>query len=308
MSSEVFRLKNPNLGPHDYLYHLGISASDGLPEKYGDVKFVCTGGKASRMKLFAIEMYEKLGHPTNSILYENKEKKTKVPEDISQSAGRYSMFKVGPVLIFSHGIGKASLSVALNEVIKLLHYAECKTDVKIIRIGSSGGVGVEPGTVVITDKPYDATLKQQYDYVNLGKDVSVPCTTSAELRKHLAEVAEKLGIPATAGNTISTDGFFEEQCRLDGAFCEYTDEDKLNFLRRAHDDFGVRNFEMECTCLAGLCNRAGLECAIVCPALLNRLFGDIVKITDKQITLWQNRSFQIVGEYIKERYQNANSV
>lgn len=37
-TSEVFRLKNPNLGPDDYLYHLGISAKDSLPQKYGDVK------------------------------------------------------------------------------------------------------------------------------------------------------------------------------------------------------------------------------------------------------------------------------
>ena len=33
------------------------------------------------------------------------------------------MYKVGPILTLNHGMGMASLSIALHEVVKLLHYA-----------------------------------------------------------------------------------------------------------------------------------------------------------------------------------------
>ena len=44
-------------------------------------------------------------------------------ENIAASAGRYVMYKVGPILTLNHGMGMASLSIALHEVVKLLHYA-----------------------------------------------------------------------------------------------------------------------------------------------------------------------------------------
>lgn len=69
------------------------------------------GGKPKRMKEFAEYMYQDLGKPQNSEFDENGGIK-----DISESAGRYSMFKVGPFLSVSHGIGTPSLSVVLHEV------------------------------------------------------------------------------------------------------------------------------------------------------------------------------------------------
>lgn len=41
------------------------------------------------------------------------------------------------------------------------------------------------------------------------------------------------------------------QGRLDGALCDYTLDDKKEFLSRLHDQ-GVRNIEMECTAFAAL--------------------------------------------------------
>lgn len=48
------------------------------------------------------------------------------------------------------------------------------------------------------------------------------------------------------------------QARLDGAFCEYTEEDKMNFLKRAHAR-GITNIEMESLCFAAMCHRAGVK-------------------------------------------------
>ena len=39
-------------------------------------------------------------------------------------------------------------------------------------------------------------------------------------------------IAVARGRTMATDCFYEGQARLDGAICEYTVLDKLNFLKR----------------------------------------------------------------------------
>ncbi len=45
-------------------------------------------------------------------------------------------------VFFKHGIGIASLSVMLNELIKLLHYSKSlEHGVTLLRCGTSGGIG-----------------------------------------------------------------------------------------------------------------------------------------------------------------------
>ncbi|XP_029657960.1 uridine phosphorylase 1-like [Octopus sinensis] len=58
-----------------------------------------------------------------------------------------------------HGIGESSTSVMLYELFKLLKFAKC-VDPLIIRIGTCGGLGLDPGTVVITQKAYDGFLRE----------------------------------------------------------------------------------------------------------------------------------------------------
>jgi uridine phosphorylase len=62
--------------------------------------------------------------------------------DITEKTDRYSMFKIGPVLCLNHGIGGPSLSIVLNEVLKLLLYAGAK-DFTFFRLGTSGGIGIK---------------------------------------------------------------------------------------------------------------------------------------------------------------------
>lgn len=65
------------------------------------------------------------------------------------------------------------------------------------------------------------------------------------------------------------------QGRLDGAFCDFTEADKMNYLNKLHD-FGVVNIEMESTIFAALTHHAGIRAAVVCVTLLDRLKGDQV--------------------------------
>lgn len=75
---------------------------------------------------------------------------------------------------------------------------------------------------------------------------------------------------------------FYLQGRLDGAFCDFTENDKMEYLAKLHD-FGVINIEMECTIFAALTYHAGIRSAIVCVALLDRLKGDQVQYIDRNL-------------------------
>ena len=65
------------------------------------------------------------------------------------------------------------------------------------------------------------------------------------------------------------------QARLDGAFCSYTEKEKMEYIEWLKEG-GVANIEMESTCFAALTYQAGIRSAIVCVALLDRLNEDQV--------------------------------
>lgn len=67
-------------------------------------------------------------------------------------------------------MGVPSLSILLIELFKLLHYAEAKDPI-IFRIGSSGGIGVEPGTVVITNGAVDELLRPYFETVSIASNL-----------------------------------------------------------------------------------------------------------------------------------------
>uniref|UniRef100_A0A3Q3VMU8 Uncharacterized protein n=1 Tax=Mola mola TaxID=94237 RepID=A0A3Q3VMU8_MOLML len=109
-------VRNPHLDAlkDDVLYHFGLgTGTHNLPAMFGDVKFVCVGGSPQRMKSFIeyIAAELKMEDPTSE--YPN----------ICEGTDRYDMYKVGPVLSVSHGMGVPSIAIMLHELIKLLHYA-----------------------------------------------------------------------------------------------------------------------------------------------------------------------------------------
>ncbi|KFQ31549.1 Uridine phosphorylase 2, partial [Mesitornis unicolor] len=157
-----------------------------------------------------------------------------------------------------HGMGIPSISIMLHELIKLLHYAKCR-DVTVIRIGTSGGLGVEAGSVVVTDTAVDSSFAPRFEQAVLG-DVVV---RSTELDKDLAQELlacskEVPDFPTLIGRTMCTYDFYEGQGRLDGALCSFSSEKKVEYLQRAYAA-GVRNIEMESTAFAALCGLCGLK-------------------------------------------------
>ncbi|XP_037522798.1 LOW QUALITY PROTEIN: uridine phosphorylase 1-like [Rhipicephalus sanguineus] len=295
------RLRNPHLAKlsSDHLYHLALSTTThSLVDMFGDVKFVCMGGTPSRMEQFARLAKEKLNLklPTGTDLC-----------DLSHYAGRYSMYKVGPLLSISHGMGAPSLSILLHEVFKLLHYARCR-DVLVFRIGTSGGVGVPPGSVVVSTGAVNGLLREELDMHVLGKLVSRPAKLDVKLAEEIAAEARRSlsGINVVLGKTMCADDFYEGQGRLDGAFCDYTDQEKQQFMERLRS-VGVVNIEMEATLFAAMCHHAGIKGAVVCVTLLDRLKGDQVTEPKSVMSEWQLRPQHVVLRFIQHRLAKAAS-
>lgn len=133
---ELFTLPNTliRLGNEDYMYHLGLANDGDLTSLVGDVRFVCMGGSADRANKLAQQLCSRL--------------------EIKSHAGdlqpigkteRFSMYKVGPVISVNHGMGMPSMSILLHEVSKLLYFGKARKDVIFIRVGTSGGLGINPG-------------------------------------------------------------------------------------------------------------------------------------------------------------------
>ncbi|EER05327.1 uridine phosphorylase, putative [Perkinsus marinus ATCC 50983] len=124
----------------DVFYHLGLDTDMDLHATFGNVKFFVLMGSAQRAEYFA----EAMG---NALVSKG------MPKPVVERLGkteRYSMYKVGPVVSVSHGMGGPSIHILLNELAKLCDRAGIVDSVKWIRMGTSGGCGVPPGTVVVT--------------------------------------------------------------------------------------------------------------------------------------------------------------
>ena len=111
-------------------------------------------------------------------------------------------------------------------------------------MGTCGGIDVVPGTVVISSQSLNGALEPYHETIVLGKRVQRPAVFDTSVAEELVKICEELKIESTIGKTMCCDDFYEGQGRLDGAICEYTKQDKIDFLERASKE-GVRNVEME---------------------------------------------------------------
>ena len=122
------------------------------------------------------------------------------------------------------------------------------------------------------------TLNVYHEQIILGKVVSRKAKMDLGLAKNLVLAGNQFeGYMTVLGKTISTDDFYEGQGRLDGAICEYKEEDKMNYLRDVASQ-GVKNMEMEALVFGALTHMAGVRSAVVCVTLLDRLKGDQVSV------------------------------
>lgn len=195
-----------------------------------------------------------------------------------------------------------SMSILLHEMIKLVKYAKCKDPI-FIRMGTSGGLGIKPGTVVVTDQAYNELLENSYDFLVLGKKIPRP----AVFDENLIESIINCHLPEdhfdiVKGGTMSTNDFYEGQGRTDGAVCDYTDGEKLKFLKNIQQK-GIKNIEMEATLFAALTKYTGIRAATICVTFIDRLKGDKVSVTLDEKHELESRPQLVVGRFIKKLLQ-----
>ncbi|XP_055851096.1 uridine phosphorylase 2-like [Episyrphus balteatus] len=271
----------------DFLYHLGInSKTTNFEKEFGDVKFVCMGGTKNRMFELAKYLQKVLGLRGELV-------------DLCEKAHRYAVFKVGPVLCASHGIGMPSMSILLHEMIKLVSYAKCKDPI-FLRIGTSGGVGIPVGTVVVTKDAYNGYIRNEHELAILGERVCRPAKFHEEVYTSLLSCAEPDDdFKTILGNTMAADDFYEGQGRLDGVICEHNEQQKMEFLKKLHNH-GVRNIEMEATMFSSLTHHIGIKAGEICVTLVDRLQGDQVTQSNIPKEVLEQRPLTMCGRFIKK--------
>jgi uridine phosphorylase len=194
---------------------------------------------------------------------------------------RFVVIKVLNVIVCSHGMGGPSISICLNELIRALQLANNCRNVTFIRVGTSGGIGVPPGTIICTTDALNEDLEPVYETNIMGTIIRHPAILEPV----------QLGEEMILGKTLSANCFYENQARTDGAFCSFRESDKIAYLNHLHS-IGVRNIEMEVVPFAAIVHRAGLRAIACCITLVDRLSDqvpshdiDIQKLVDKVVNI-----------------------
>ena len=172
-----------------------------------------------------------------------------------------------PISCTSTGIGAPAMTIAVEELSRI----GVST---FIRVGTCGGIqkDMHVGDVVITT----GAVRLE----NASKDYVIPeypAVAHYEVVEALIQAAKELKIPYHVGITASMDTFYCGQGRpgYHGYFPSHKDH-ILEDMQKA----GVKNFEMEASCLLTLAGLFGKRAGAVCVVIANRVTNEF-KITDE---------------------------
>lgn len=277
-------------GEHvDAYYHLGVTSDDPLLERMRDLRAVIMGGTGARMEEFAQRWSAE--HGDSEVIAFPKEE-------------RFTTRYTAGVLFISHGMGMPSASIAVQELMRLVYFLKrgdltALDEVFWARVGTSGGVGLPAGTIVVSTEGLMGDLKP-YRLLDGGDgELWFDSAFPRDVVDDIITANAQSGIPITAGKTVATNEFFIEQFRLDGAIRIADAGRKMQWLRWI-DEHGVRNIEMEGAMLAGYMNYWGFRrFAMVCTTVVNRLEGDQVHSTPAELHEYSERSGDVLFGYLR---------
>lgn len=277
-----------------YLYGLNFALSDDILEKFAGVRYVLMQGSEWRAKSCAQKIAQSLLNIDMRFM--------DVVNLTTQSA--YACYRVGNILSMSHGMGCASITKLLHDISRVMYFAG-NHDIEYIRIGTSGGIGIDPGVVIMTDETYMPDLTKGYKTSALDQDKIYPTTMNASLNaRMLAAQPADLPFKIIRGHSISADDFYLGQARFDGAIMQpYTEDQRQRYFERIQQ-LSILNMEMESGAFGSFCYRAEIPATMIAVTLLNRVLTDQVTATEKELVEWSNRSLQVVLHYL-EREKHA---
>lgn len=274
-----------------YLYLLELELTPEVINSFAGVHYVLMQGSSNRAKDLARKLAERFMGicPT---YFE--------PQDMIPTS-RYKIYRVGNILSVSHGMGNTSIIALLHDLSKILYYAG-NMKVEYIRIGTSGGIGVTPGTVIITKKAYMPNLANYLPLPSLDININVPTDFNLELATNIYKAQPRgLEFEVALGNSIAADDFYLGQGRFDGAITPKYDLLFREQYFKKIQELGIRNFEMESTALAAFCNQVQIPATMLAVTLVDRTQGDQVTATSKQLAEFSDRSQQVAINYLNNK-------
>lgn len=114
-----------DIGYHHYSLTFDPSQ---IGSKFRDVRFVLVAGCEFRAENQALYLAE---HTFNGSAGPKEEL-----ERLTKPKSRFVLFKLGPVLISNHGMGPASMSIALHELFLMCQQAGVIKQITLIRFGT----------------------------------------------------------------------------------------------------------------------------------------------------------------------------
>ncbi len=277
-------------GKHpDVYYHFGLSSTDPVMERMKGVRAIVMAGSGERIRQFAADWSHR--HGDAEIIAFSKE---------DRFVARYT----NGVLFASHGMGMPSASIAIQELMRMVYFlkgGDLKALQKIFwaRVGTSGGIGLPPGSVVVSSEGIMADMKPYRLLRGTTGTYWFDGNFPADVGKAIIAASPDAGYPVVVGRTVAGNEFFLEQFRLDGAICMESMESKFAWLELLHKN-GVCNIEMEGAAFAGYMNHWGFDrFAMVCCTLLDRLDGDQVTAMPEELHDYAERAGKVLFNYLE---------
>lgn len=268
----------------DYLYHLGLDSKMDLETIFGTIKFVIFTRSNDDAAIIVHELAKKWYQiETNDFNFKPIFK-----------TERFNLYKIGLIMVISHGVGIPSILICLNEITKLLKYLKM-SDVIFFNIQPSGGLNVPIGSAVIIEEALNTNLEPKFTSIECGVEHEYLTSLNKELIKTISEFNDIYNVKSTfklnmvKGKSIAANDFYEEQARLDGFLApEFTEEERDLYLQKACA-LGVYSIDMYSTAFAGFCNQLNIKAIAINVILVDRLMSDKILITrEEQMSVIQN--------------------
>jgi uridine phosphorylase len=290
---------NPLIAEHspetpEYLYSLNLHLSQQVLKKFEGIQYVLMQGSEIRAHSLAKKIAQTIFNVD-----------TRYFDLIDLTpASAYACYRIGNILSVSHGMGSGSMMTFLHDISKVMYFSG-NHDFEYIRIGTSGGIGISPGVVVITDEVYMANLNKGCKSPDLDADIIYPTCMDTELSQRILNAQPNhLSFEVLRGNSIAADDFYLGQARFDGAITPMYDEKKRQAYFKKIQALSILNIEMESAAFASFCYRAEIPAAMVAVTLINRLLGDQLSVSSETLGEWSDRSQQVVMHYLVKRNQD----
>lgn len=272
----------------DYLYHLGIDSSMDIESLFADIKYVIISRRNEEISVIVHE-FAKQWYNIHENFFEFKPLfKTE----------RYHLYKIGPVLAISHGMGAQSMLISLNEIAKLLVHAKVY-DTIFLKIGPAGSIGLSPGEIVVSDIVMNNQFEPVMETIACGKNYFYPTHVDLNLVHDIVQFGENFfNITLHTGGTMNGFDYYEGQARLNGFLTTpYSEKERDAYLQKAKT-LNIKTLDMESLYFAGFCNQLDIQAAIISTVIVDRLKSDDVDM-DTQAQLEKERyTAQFISSYI----------